>query len=131
RLRRLGDALIEIEEPQPQIAAAAPPVGPRRRERLAWATALVVVAILAVAMGIREFRGVPPAAEMRVEISTPPTAYPASIAISPDGNKIVFVATSEGQSKLWVRPLDSVAGRAFPGTDGASFLIWSPDSQSI
>src|SRR5439155_4310936 len=34
RLRHLGDALIEIEEPQPQIAAAAPPVVPRRRERL-------------------------------------------------------------------------------------------------
>src|SRR5881396_1134925 len=43
RLRHLGDALIEIEEPQPQIAAAAPPVVPRRRERLAWTIALVVV----------------------------------------------------------------------------------------
>src|SRR5437667_717505 len=94
-------------------------------------TAFVVAAILAVAMGIREFRGVPPAAEMRVEISTPPTSYPASIAISPDGQKIVFVATSEGQSKLWVRPLDSVSGRVLAGTDDASFPFWSPDSQSV
>src|SRR5437667_3924642 len=94
-------------------------------------TAFVVAAILAVAMGIREFRGVPPAAEMRVEISTPPTSYPASIAISPDGNKIVFVATSEGQSKLWVRPLDSVAGRAFPRPDGASFPFWTRASRPI
>src|SRR5438093_323685 len=130
RLQHIGDARVEIEEPQPHTAAVSPRVIPRPRER-AWMTAFVVAAVLAVAMGIREFRGVPPAAEMRVEISTPPTSYPASIAISPDGNKIVFVAASEGQSKLWVRPLDSVAGRALPGTDGASFPFWSPDSQSI
>src|SRR5881396_1975186 len=54
RLQHIGDALIEIEEPQPQIAAAAPPVVPRRRERLAWTIALVVVAILSAAVGVRE-----------------------------------------------------------------------------
>jgi len=131
RLRHLGDALIEIEEPQPQIAAAAPPVVPRRRERLAWTIALVVVAILSAAVGVREFRGVPPAAEMRFEIATPPTADSASIAISPDGQKIVFVGASEGQSKLLVRALDSISERALAGTDGASFPFWSPDSQSV
>ena len=131
RLRHLGDALIEIEEPQPQIAAAVPPVVPRRRERLAWTIALVVVAILSAAVGVREFRGVPPAAEMRFEIVTPPTADSASIAISPDGQKIVFVGASEGQSKLLVRALDSISERALAGTDGASFPFWSPDSQSV
>jgi Tol biopolymer transport system component len=68
---------------------------------------------------------------MRVEISTPPTSDPASIAISPDGQKIVFVATSEGQSRLWVRPLDSILGRALAGTNNATFPFWSPDSQSV
>ena len=130
RLQHIGDARVEIEEPQPQAAAVAPPVVPRRRERV-WITAFVVATVLAVAMGIREFRGSPPVAEVRLEISTPPTADPASIAISPDGQKIVFVATSEGQSKLWVRPLDSVSGRALAGTDGASLPFWSPDSQSV
>jgi len=130
RLQHIGDARVEIEEPQPQAAAVAPPVVPRRRERV-WITAFVVATVLAVAMGIREFRGSPSVAEVRLEISTPPTADPASIAISPDGQKIVFVATSEGQSKLWVRPLDSVSGRALAGTDGASLPFWSPDSQSV
>src|SRR2546426_4017623 len=130
RLQHIGDARVEIEEPQPQAAAVAPPVVPRRRERV-WITAFVVATVLAVAMGIREVRGSPPVAEVRLEISTPPTADPASIAISPDGQKIVFVATSEGQSKLWVRPLDSVSGRALAGTDGASLPFWSPDSQSV
>ena len=49
----------------------------------------------------------PPAGELRFEINTPPTTDPVSLAISPDGQKIVFVATSEGMSKLWLRPLDS------------------------
>jgi serine/threonine protein kinase/Tol biopolymer transport system component len=128
RLQHIGDARIEIEEPQSPVA---PQVVPRRRERLAWATALVV-ALLAVAMGIRDFGARPPAArEMRLEISTPPTPDSASIAISPDGQKIVCVATSEGQYKLWMRPLDSLSGRALVGTDGASFPFWSPDSQSV
>ncbi len=128
RFQHIGDARVEIEEPQ---SPAAPPVVPRRRERLAWITALVVVAALAAAMGIREFRGAPPAVEMRFEIPTPTTPDPASIAISSDGQKIVFVAESEGRSKLWVRPLDTVSGRALAGTEGASFPFWSPDNQSV
>jgi Tol biopolymer transport system component/tRNA A-37 threonylcarbamoyl transferase component Bud32 len=131
RLQHIGDARLEIEEIEEPQSRVASQFVPRRRERLAWATGLVVLAVLAAAMGIREFRGVPPAAEMRVEISTAPTADLASIAISPDGRKIVFVATSAGQSKLWVRPLDSVSGRALAGTDGAFFPFWSPDSQSV
>ena len=128
RLQHIGDARVEIEEPQ---NPSAPQAVPRWRERLAWITALVVVAGFAVGMGIRELRMVSPGAEMRLEISTPATADSASIAISPDGQKIVFVATSEGQSKLWVRPLDSVSGRALAGTDGASLPFWSPDSESV
>jgi Tol biopolymer transport system component len=128
RLQHIGDARVEIEEPQ---NPSAPQAVPRWRERLAWITALVVVAGFAVGMGIRELRMVSPGAEMRLEISTPATADSASIAISPDGQKIVFVATSEGQSRLWVRPLDSVSGRALAGTDGASLPFWSPDSESV
>jgi Tol biopolymer transport system component len=110
---------------------ARAPVNVMRRERLAWTAALALVTIIAVAMSMVAFRPAQPAPEMRLDITTPPTIDPASLAISPDGQKVVFVATSEGQSRLWLRPLQSTSGRALAGTEGALFPFWSPDSQSV
>ena len=71
------------------------------------------------------------AAEMRLEITTPPTTDPVSFEISPDGRQFVFVATFEGRPRLWLRRLDTGSSRALPGTDYAAFPFWSPDGQSI
>ena len=53
------------------------------------------------------------------------------MAISPDGQKILFVATSAGRPSLWLRALDADAAKVLPGTEGASLPFWSPDSRSI
>lgn len=52
-------------------------------------------------------------------------------AISPDGRAIAFVASSTGMVKLWIRPLDSLTASELPGTEGAQYPFWSPDSRSI
>jgi eukaryotic-like serine/threonine-protein kinase len=52
-------------------------------------------------------------------------------AISPDGGQIVFVARSGGTEKLWLRRLSSPTPRELPGTEGAAFPFWSPDSGSV
>jgi Tol biopolymer transport system component/predicted Ser/Thr protein kinase len=53
-------------------------------------------------------------------------------AASPDGRYIILtVRTKTGTSSMWVRPLDSLAARPLPGTEGANFPTWSPDSRSI
>ncbi len=52
-------------------------------------------------------------------------------AISPDGRRLALVAFSEDQAHLWLYSFDSPAPRLLPGTDGASFPFWSPDSQAI
>jgi hypothetical protein len=36
-------------------------------------------------------------------------------AISPDGLRLAFVATTDGNEQLWVRDLDSLPARALPG----------------
>jgi Tol biopolymer transport system component len=41
------------------------------------------------------------------------------------------VADSGGTPLIWVRPLDSSAAQPLPGTEGASGIFWSPDSQHI
>jgi serine/threonine protein kinase len=69
--------------------------------------------------------------EMRVEITTPPTNDLVSLALSPDGQKLVFVASSDNRPKLWLRSLSTGSTEALSGTDGATFPFWSPDSRSI
>jgi Tol biopolymer transport system component len=54
------------------------------------------------------------------------------MAISPDGRQIAFVARSEeGTATLWVRPLDSLEARELPGTEGARYPFWAPDSRRL
>lgn len=60
------------------------------------------------------------------------TTGAGQIAISPDGRTVVAVSTFEGTGMIWLRPIDSVDGRALPGTERvAGFPFWSPDSRSI
>jgi Tol biopolymer transport system component len=50
------------------------------------------------------------------------------MSISPDGREVVFGAISKGTPTLWVRSLAALQARQLPGTEGASFPFWSPDS---
>ncbi len=136
RLRDIADARLEIDEarsesPSPD-SAATPPL--RRTERLAWLAAVGALALVAAAMAAWAVRPTPPPPEVQLEINTPPVSDPedlSSLAISPDGQKLVFVATEDGQPQLWVRELDSVVSRPIPGTGDASMPFWSHDSRSV
>ena len=68
---------------------------------------------------------------MRLEVITPPTSEPTSFALSPDGRRLAFVASAEGQQRLWLRSLDQVTAQPLAGTEGATYPFWSPDSRSI
>ena len=56
---------------------------------------------------------------------------PTSFALSPDGRQIVFVASGDGASRLWLRSLATTTAQPLAGTEGATFPFWSPDSRSI
>ena len=68
---------------------------------------------------------------MRLEIGGPATTSPTSLAISPDGLQVVYVAELDQRPQLWIRRLDSGAARPLPGTDYPQFPFWSPDSKSL
>jgi serine/threonine protein kinase/Tol biopolymer transport system component len=134
RLQAAGDARIEIEDARAEPAAKGPPVpstASRSRERLAWTAALAMAVAIAVP-AVMYLRSAPPdAPETRTEIVTPPTSDPTSFALSPDGRQLVFVASGEGPSRLWLRSLAGTTSQPLAGTEGAVAPFWSPDSRSL
>src|SRR5262249_921962 len=129
---RLADAStvrLEVKDARrsPESDAAASATWPRR-ERLVLAAAVgfALVSIAAAAALFRSTRQTSPPAEIRLEITTPRTTDPVSLAISPDGTRVVYVASAGGQPRLWLRRLGSEAARPLRGTEGASFPFWSP-----
>jgi serine/threonine protein kinase/Tol biopolymer transport system component len=133
RLHDSADARLEITDVlHPGSAEPAVDARADRSDRLRWAAmfaASVVIAGGGAAWWIA--RSVSAPSEIHLEITTPPSPDPASIAMSPDGRKILFVATLEGRSRLWLRALDSSAARPLAGTEGALYPFWSPDNRSI
>jgi serine/threonine protein kinase/Tol biopolymer transport system component len=135
RLADIRDARLEIEDAHthsPPLNSAAPNRS-RRVERLAWTAALAIVALAAATAMLRGGRSEPAAVhpESHVEIDTPPTTDLTSFAISPDGEKVAYVALSDGLPQLWLRLMTTGVARPLRGTEGASHPFWSPDSKSI
>lgn len=55
-----------------------------------------------------------------------------ALAISPDGQKVAFLASdSMGRHSLWVRPINVLAATELAGTEGAQDPFWSPDNRYI
>ena len=141
RLQVVADARIEIDEavarPEGRDDHALASTAAHRRERIAWMLAASLL-IGIVALALPRFVGVPEdltgPAESRLDIVTPATSDPVamfSFAISPDGTHVVYVASGDGQPRLWLRVLSAVIAQPLAGTEGASYPFWSPDSRSV
>jgi Tol biopolymer transport system component len=132
RFQSAGDIAFDLEALSGSTPAtlAVAPGRLKHRERLAWIVAAVAV-FTALVLAVAYFR--------RAQIDTPvlklsvlqPKKETSGYAISPDGRRLAFVATAEGKTMLWVRPLDSLTAQALPGTEGADHPFWSPDSRFI
>jgi hypothetical protein len=138
RLRDLGDARLELDDAQRPSGGTASAGALGQRARLGWLTAVAVLSLVVLALAATlaawATRAAPAAAEVRLNIDTPGVSDPsdlASLAVSPDGLNVAFVAAVDGQPHVWVRPLDSVTSRPLPGTAGAYLPFWSADSRSV
>src|SRR5262249_10155809 len=134
RLRDIGDAMALVE------SAASPADSTKTAKRSRWP---VFVAVSVIAVGL-----VIAAVASWLLLRQPETAAPVSrflvdappgntfsytytaTAISPDSRFIVFRAAKGTETPiLWLRPLDSLAARPIPGSEGGDFPFWSPDSK--
>ncbi len=111
------------------------------RGRLGWivAGALALVLFAGTILVLPRLHGpAVRAAEARFTLEPPPgmTFWDAGadtdFAIAPDGQQFVFVSVNAaGRNQLCLRPLDAIAARPLPGTEGARWPFWSPDGQVI
>ena len=143
RLQHIGEARIALNLSDDHEAGEAD-LGPGgttevRVSRLPWVVAaalLVCVAALAVVV-VRGLFEKPVVVEASILNPTETrfslgSQHPGPAVISPDGRRIVFgLAETEGVTRLWVRPLDQGEAQPLPGTEGAGYPFWSPDSRSI
>ncbi len=131
------DLLIELKwlaKEGSVTAMQGPSEVPQKPNRRVWMVGTVVFCMAMVLLGLRYSpRDRADSGAMRFIIPPPEkTTFAGSLAISPDGTRLAFVATSsDGKKLLWVRPFDSVAAQPLPGTEGASYPFWSPDGSFL
>jgi serine/threonine-protein kinase len=137
----LAGALVEpVSTPASAVtnaaASVAPPPRGRRRGRALVAGTVIGLGVLGLKLsGLGA--GVAAAPLMRLAL-VPPRGerfvsglVEGGAALSPDGERVAYVASSKGATRLWVRQLSSNTEQLIAGTDGAAFPFWSPDGKSV
>ena len=139
RLRDIGDARISLDE---VLSGAIDPLQASPSAGLAnprwlWPGVAAVLTVIAVAgwLAFLYLRPKAPTAQVqRFEIPFPEKlTLNGGVALSPDGRKLAFVGTgADGQTRLWVRSLETLEEHQLDGTEGAFVQgFWSPDSRFI
>ena len=119
------------------VPGAAPAA--RRKVPLA-VTSLIAVAVAALTgLVIWFLKPTPPSDPhpvSRFTITLPPGDRLAALdtqalSLSPDGRRLVYVASRGGAQQLYLRGIDSLEATPIPGTEGASAPFFSPDGQWV
>jgi eukaryotic-like serine/threonine-protein kinase len=123
--------------PASESTGGTPPAS-NKRERIGWAAGIIAAIVLGALAGIFLHRSAP-AHSIRTVINPPEKATlnltgdsAGPPVLSPDGASLAFTATGgDGKITIWVRSMNSLDAHSLPGTDGAVFPFWSPDSRSL
>jgi len=134
RLQDAADASLELEE------AARTPVERRPRSPApGLAVAGAILLALATAFTAWTLRRPPArvAHEIRFEVAPQEgqrfvhSVESVTLALSPDGTRLAYVAFAKSGTDVWVRTLAELAPRRVEGTAGAHSIAWSPDGQDL
>ncbi len=140
RMRDIGDARIELDEPQlpptTRPTDLVTPPAPRIWQRPVVIAGAVLVALAAGAVASRLFwaTGLPSPEVRRFPVTLPDTdAFPppgfGRVALSPDGRTLVYRAQRDGVSQLFRQPIDQFEATTMPGIRSNGEPFFSPDGQ--
>ena len=136
RLAMEGAFETTVSAPAEPVAVPQLQVWQRPLPAVVAATALVVITGLAVWSLTRSASPAPPS-PTRFTIAPPATDQlftsntRGTMALSEDGETLVYVATRDGVQQLYRRPLGQLDALPIPGTEGASSPFFSPDGEWI
>ena len=120
---------LELVSDEP---GAAPQIQKRaNRQWIPWA--LFATAVLAAGLAYY-WRETTPAGTVTLTIPPPPDSAFSGLggpAVSPDGNRIAFIASTSRVARVWIRSLNNLQSRPLAGTEGAGSVFWSPDGKDL
>jgi Tol biopolymer transport system component len=132
RLQHIGDARLLLGRPETLDRSMAAVV-PQSRGRRGWFAAASLALLLAAALVPATLYFLRAPAElplMRFEMPAP--GIPSPPVISPDGQRVAYVADHSGKLVVWIRPIGSVAAQPLQGTENTTGgLFWAPDSHRL
>jgi Tol biopolymer transport system component len=117
--------------PAPVVVPAAPAT--RRIAWVPWSIAALAVIAAGVLAVMSLTRTTPPPRMIRFEVANPDGIFNVgSPRLSPDGRYLAFNATDPtGNTRIWVRQMNSLTAQPLAGTDGAARPFWSPDNRFL
>ncbi len=143
RYQTAHDIKLELQwiaTSRPAAAMASPAAAPSKsNERFGWIGAVAAAIVVGAAAAMFFYHPAQSGTSIRAVID-PPEKTTLNLTgdsagppiLSPDGAFIAFAATgADGKTALWVRSTNALEARALPGTAGAMFPFWSPDSHSL
>ncbi len=123
-------ALVEsTEAPKPGTTSTGEPKAGRGLR-----VALVVLGLLAglvLGWALRGGGSAPPPTATHFDLILDPPHVPGDIALSSDGNLLIYSGLVDGTRQLFVRRLDGHTSEALPGTEGGFDPFLSPDGRHI
>ena len=133
RLQNIADARIFLDEGQALVAARPARWRPVALTALGFGLGAVAVWLILRA-GPTPIIQAPPVVRLSLPV-TPAEAVAdleePTMALSPAGTHVVYVAAENGVARLYLRPLDGLDSAPVAGTEGASTPFFAPDGQSI
>jgi Tol biopolymer transport system component len=143
RFRDCADVRIEIEETlaaPAELSRAFATTSATGSRQVSWRAATATAVLSAVLTGTVIWnlnRPIPRAprsvARLVLPVSPGVDLFSAgsSMALSPDGTRLAYVADHGGATQLYLRAIEGMEATVLPGTQGASLPFFSPDGQWI
>jgi len=132
---KFAEALSNPSFTRPTTEVARPDHSAVTSPRLIRTLGGLLVATVALALW-GWFRPGPPTGSTRIAVPAPPGAEflpngSGSMALSPDGETVVFVARSGDSTRLYRRSINEFDAEPLAGTEDALFPFFSPDGEWV